>query len=348
MDDTNAQAVGFRLSPQQQLLAGAGKPQVAQCAAVLDGPIDAGRLRQAIEQVIARHEILRTTFVQPPGMLTPQQVIGEDAARALCFEQDRDTEPAIEDRQALAELMSREAETEVDIGYDAPVRALLIGAETQRTLLLLSVWAACADATSLTTILSEICQAYGGTDGGEQPIQYADYAQWRHELILGDDADAQPGLAFWRQDALTRPAAPRILFTRSTAPPGDCSQAVPLQLSDIRLEELQQAAIGVGASAPAVLEAAWHTLLARLSGAGELLVAGWCDGREQVDLASAIGLYEQPAPIHSRFQQATTFAEIVDQVRRSRANAVRHQDHADAPQLSALSEQAVAAWAFHS
>jgi amino acid adenylation domain-containing protein len=380
MDGTNGEAAGFKLSPQQQqLLAGAraGAGEVAQCAVLLDGPVDVEDLRQALLDVVARHEILRTTFVRPAGMRVPQQTIGEDPAAAVSLTQAALDWPAGEDDPAALERLMRDearretqARRETDPASGPTARALLAG-EGEKQLLLLTVHAACADATSLLALVRELCESYSGVQAPEEPVQYADYAEWRHELIAEGEPEAQKGLAYWRQAAAERPNPPRILFAGQmeaggarpggtppggtdpddTRPSGAHPVAGPnvaaLDLGKIRLGELQGAAVGAGASVAVFLEAAWHALLARLSGTSELLVAGWCDGRAQPDLAQAVGAYEQPTPIHSRFQETTSFAEIIDQVRRSRVNAVRCQDCAIADDLGALLDQAAAGWTFH-
>jgi amino acid adenylation domain-containing protein len=344
----DAEAVGFRLSPQQrrELTAGTA-PAVAQCAVLLQGPVDPDRLAEALEEVVARHEILRTTFVAPAGVRVPHQVIGAEAASAWSLEQMPGAGGASCDRAALERLMAREAECDADLTRDPAVRALLVGAGETRALLLLTVWAACADAASLPALARELCDAYCRTESTADPVQYADYAEWRHELIAGEESEAREGLEYWRNDAAARPTPPRILFARATRSGQERPAAVPLDLGEIGLEQAQRAAVSAGVSVAVLLEAAWHALLARLSGTQHLLVAGWCDGRAQPDLAGAIGPYEQPAPIHTRFQETTTFAEILDQVRRSRALAVRHQDCSGAEDLAALVEQAAAGWTLH-
>jgi amino acid adenylation domain-containing protein len=347
MQETKTETVGFRLSSQQQhLLASAGASGAAQCAALLDGPVDLARLRGALEDVVSRHEILRTTFVQPAGMRTRQQMVGEQSAPAWSLAQESGPGP-FDGGPALEELLSREAARGFDLEHGPLLRAVVAGADGDSALLALTACAGCADADSLRLLLSELCERCRGADPLDEPIQYADYAEWRHELIAGEESEAQDGLAFWREDGADRPLAPRILFALQSAPGNGPHRAAPLELRGVELDELQRAAVGAGVTVAVFLEAAWHALLARMSGESELLVAGWCDGRTQPDLAQAIGAYEQPAPIRSRFQEATTFAEIIDQVRRSRASATRWQDCATAEDLATLTEQAVAGWAFH-
>jgi amino acid adenylation domain-containing protein len=349
MQETKTEAAGFRLSPQQQqLLVTGGSPGVTQCAVLLEGPVDIARLRAALDAVVARHEILRTTFVQPAGMRTPQQVIGEPSAPAWSLEELPGATEGIGDGDALQELMAREAERELDLERGPLFRGLVAGATEDSALLLLTVCAACADSSSLLLALTELCESYGAKELTEEPVQYADYAEWRHEMIADEESQVQDGLAFWREDAADRPAPPRILFVSRDTSPGTRRAAVPLDLSAVGLDGLQRAAVGAGVPVEVFLEAAWHALLARMSGASELLVAGWADGRAQPDLAHAIGAFEQPVPIRSRFQETTTLAEILDQVRRARAQAVRWQDCADAVDLAAVAEQATAGWSFGS
>src|ERR1043165_3891379 len=73
---------GFRLSPQQRSLwalqqTAQGQPFRAFCIIRIAGKLSASRLQQAIEELVSKHEILRTTFVRPPGIKSPFQVIGE-------------------------------------------------------------------------------------------------------------------------------------------------------------------------------------------------------------------------------------------------------------------------------
>jgi amino acid adenylation domain-containing protein len=345
--ETKTETVGFRLSPQQEqrLTSGAGSGAV-QCAASMRGPFDPGRLRESLEEVVGRHEILRTTFAQPAGMRTPQQVIGSESTPAFSLEQEPGGDPSV-GAQALQQLMAREADRGFDLESGPMLRALLAGAEGESPLLLLTACASCVDAASLLLLLRELCESYAGANAASEPIQYADYAEWRHELLAGEEPEVGDGLKFWHDDSADRPVPPRILFADRSAHAGQRLAAAPLDLSAIGLAEIQRAAVAAGIDVAVFLEAAWHAVLARMTGAPEIFAAGYCDGRAQPDLARAIGAYEQPAPIRSRFQDGTTFAEILDQIRRSRALATRWQDCGTAEDLVAVARGAAAGWAFH-
>jgi non-ribosomal peptide synthetase component F len=77
-----------------------------------------------------------------------------------------------------------------------------------------------------------------------------------------------------------------------------------------------------------------------MSDSGEIVLAGWLDGRAQPDLEHAVGPYSQPVPIRSRLQDGTSFAEVLDQVQRSRAAAARRQDSAAVTDLDTLADRA--------
>jgi len=74
---------GFQLSSQQKQIwksQGEGHPAMAQLALLLEGPLDVPRLKAALQKLIERHEILRTTFQRSSGMKFPFQVVHESAA----------------------------------------------------------------------------------------------------------------------------------------------------------------------------------------------------------------------------------------------------------------------------
>ncbi len=332
--ETQPEIVGFRLSPQQELVleGGASSPFV-QCAATVDAP-NAESLRAALAAAVQRHEVLRTTFVRPVGVRDRQQVIHDDLPAAWVEEPAPGGSP-VDEPAALSALMARERQADSDLERGPLLRALLLTptADGAGGLLVLTAHAAVADPHSLLLLLGELLSGAGESS---EPIQYADYAEWRHEHLSGEDADAADGRAWWQADAQERPTT---LLPAGGAPSAGQSGSGRVSVS-LSSDRLRSAAEAQRVPPAALLEACWHATLARLTGESEQLVAGWLDGREQPDLGEAIGAYAQPVPIRSRVEDGTSFAEVLDQVRRGRTEAARRQDYASAGDHGALTAAA--------
>src|SRR5262245_43137245 len=133
----------FKLSSQQErawLQHEAGIPTFAQCVITIDGKIDVRRLKNALQQLVAKHEILRTVFRRQTGIKLPFQVIQEETA--MQFEQTSS------DR--LDSLLRRDGETAWDLENGPVLRATLADSK-----LLLTLPALCADASALKNIFIE-------------------------------------------------------------------------------------------------------------------------------------------------------------------------------------------------
>ena len=234
--------------------------------------------------------------------------------------------------------MAAEAGGRFDLEHGPLLRGLLLGAEGDRPVLILSAEAACADADSLLALLAELVEPVSGGSGTD-PVQYADYAEWRHALIAGDDEQAAHGRELWRVPPATPESRPQ-----HRAASGDAIQA-SVGFSANELTRLRTASAAAGVAPAVFLEAAWDALTRRLSGAGEERTrASWCNGRVQPDLEGTVGPYAQPVPIVTRVLADTSFAELLDQVKRARPEQARWQDFASSEGLAAVADEAGAAF----
>ncbi len=335
--ESSSETVGFRLSPQQEWLL-ADERGVVQCAAAVTGVVDRDGLQAAWAALMARYEILRTTFPRPAGMRNRTQIVHDAVLPGWR------TEPSAGDSPAgLGDVLAREAAAGFDLDQGPLIRGLMLESEAGTATLVLSAHPACVDAFSLREILHELIIGERAGESAE-PIQYADYAEWRHELTSGDEPEAADGRRFWSEQAASWPSAPRLLFAASGSEPSGW-RSVPIAFDSAQAAAIEAAGQEAGLDGPAFLEACWHALLARVTGTADVLVAGWCDGRAQPDLEGAIGAYAQPVPVQSRLEADTTLSEVLDQVRRSRAEGVRWQDYAGAEDLQRLCTQASAGFA---
>jgi amino acid adenylation domain-containing protein len=327
--------VSFRLSPQQEhlwLLEPQGPTGRSQCAAELPSGLDPAAVSAALSDIVRRHEILRTTFRRQPGMRAPAQVIREHLEPMWASEERTEL---LSD--GLDELLEEEARTAMDFEHGPLVRARLVSVDHGPQLLVLTAAAVCADAVSLGIVVRELADRLSSSpeaiEPGE-PIQYADYAEWRNELLSTEDEPASEGRAFWAHDILP---APSLLFARLAGALGG-SEVRRLALP-IDPEDLSRGSAAHRTSEAVFLEACWHALIARLSGEAELVLASVVDGRSQDELRDAVGPFAQAVPIRTRPEENTSLAEVVDQVRRARGLAERWQELADRELLEKVAER---------
>jgi amino acid adenylation domain-containing protein len=335
----SAQSSSFRLSPQQALALGRlHAPAVVQCAIELVSPVDEAALVESLRKVVARHESLRTTFATPAGARAPvAQTVHDELEPAF----SRAQAPA--DESGLDAVLAAEA-GRLDLAAGPSLRALLLDGSDQ-PLLVLSAPAACTDATSLAMVVQEL-RAEAEPDPEAEPIQHADYAEWRHELRDGEDPDTPQGIAFWTAATAEAPPRAPILFGAPAAGPAQTHARTPVEVDEALLSRLTTAAQRSRVSLETLLHGAWLALLFRLSGAEELATARLGDGRSQPDLADAIGPYAQPLPVRAAIEAETSFPELLDRVARASALAERWQDYATDGELATVSGAATAGFVF--
>jgi amino acid adenylation domain-containing protein len=313
--------MSFRLSPQQDQLWLAepeGPTGRSSGTVLLEGPLEPDRLRDALHRVVERHEILRTTFQRQTGMRTPLQVV-QDVLPPLW--EATDGQAAGRD-----ELLAADARQSWDFEQGPLVRARLISLSPERHLFVLTVAAVCADSGSIATIVHELVQFYGGApELAEDPLQYADFAEWQNELLTADDEEAQAGKGFWEGDAGGAIHALPFLQRTASAPP---TEIVSVELDADALRRIDELAARYGVTGALLVGAAWHVLLGRLSGADEVVVAGTSGERRHAELEGAVGAFARPLPLRSRLAGNPTFTEVATQLRHASDLVARWQDYA--------------------
>ncbi len=211
---------GYRLSPQQThlwLLQQQGAASVAYssfCVVTINRDLNASLLRQALDHVVAQHEILRTTFRLLPGMTIPVQVIEKESVIPL--EMHDLTAFAGNDQIARLDNLILEAVLrEIDYARLPLLRASLVKQTAITHQLILTASALCADTQSLQYLVRQIAEAYASCSRGEEPphtdaMQYADFAEWQNELLEAEEGSI--ARQYWKQQDLSELATQRLSF----------------------------------------------------------------------------------------------------------------------------------------
>jgi amino acid adenylation domain-containing protein len=323
---------GFRLSPQQTALwaAQVETPVLQAFGSVsLTGPLDAGDLRAAVESAAQRHEILRTTFQRRTGMLVPLQVVGDTAG---CDWRTVDLRGrGGEQSAALDELGLSERVRPFDLEHGPLLRAVLIALDAHQHVLSLTLPTLCADASSIQILFDEIRSTYAGLGTsnltGEPPLQYADYSEWRSQVLEANDDQSAAGKAFWSQTTVDDPAPFTVLYQKRT-PAG--AAFAPESHTVTVPPDLAGAAVALaareGTTLAAILLACWEVTLVRLSGGRTCPVRVVADGRDQEPLLGAVGLFAQALPIACEVDNPP-FRELLGRIQGSLDAVVNWQNY---------------------
>jgi amino acid adenylation domain-containing protein/non-ribosomal peptide synthase protein (TIGR01720 family) len=329
---------GYRISSQQKrlwLLQQESLAYCAQCVILIEGDLHARSLKTALEKVIARHEILRTTFYRPHGMTFPFQVIADEGAPSWRELDLRGLHPDQQEPR-LEELLQEEWDRPFDFEGGPLFRLSLLALSAYRHALLITLPSLCADTRTLENLTREIGHFYGACFHDqpplEEPLQYVDYAEWQRELSETQDADAANGREYWSRQNISSLPAVQLPFegepdSAAGLGPDSFSQTPSLKMDADLVARLEAAARKSGTTTEVFLLACWQTLLWRLTGEPDILTSHVRDGRRDSGLQEAFGVFTRSLPVKSHFAEDSSFSEILSQVNEAARNGYEWQDY---------------------
>ncbi|HEX2133004.1 MAG TPA: amino acid adenylation domain-containing protein [Actinophytocola sp.] len=262
----------------------------------LTGPLDPGRLAEALRTVVARHEALRTTFAAEDGM--PTQVV---AARTHV--------PLVATEPAEVDALVREP---FDLAAGPLLRAALVRHSAEAHELVLVVHHAVVDGWSCAILFDELARCYGREPLAEPPLQYPDYAVWQREQA---EANSFAEAARYWTEALA--GIPTVL-PLPTDRPHTAARGRGAEL----VTDLDPAP---GASFGELL-AVFQAVLHRLSGQAEFLVATPVSARTRPETEHLVGFLANTLALPARIAPETTFAQLAEATQAAVQDALTHQD----------------------
>lgn len=294
----------------------------------LSGPLHVAALERAIDEIIRRHEILRTRHVAADGR--PAQVVLPAAPFSL---------PAVdlrgvpeEERQAKAERLAREeASTPFDVAHQALMRAKLLRLGEARFTLLLTLHHLVYDGWSLGIFFRELDALYAAFSRHqpaplpELPIQYADYAQWQRQALARSALGAP--LAYWKQKL----SGTLPVLSLPTDRPRPSVQTFNGALHAVSLPERLTGALRAlsqreGCTLFMLLLAAFKVLLYRYSGQDDVIVGSPVAGRQRAETEPLIGFFVNTLALRTDLSGEPSFRELLARVRATAMEALAHQD----------------------
>ncbi|MER0443618.1 amino acid adenylation domain-containing protein [Streptomyces sp. Edi4] len=297
-------------------------------AVACSGPLDGERLAGAFRAVIARHEVLRTTFGAGNDGLPVQRV--HDEARFTLAVTDLSALAPGEAEARVRERLAEEARTPFDLTSGPLLRAALLRTSEREHVLALTVHHIVADAWSVQVLLAEVSAAYraaGEPDGSAPaplPVQYGDFAAWQRGRLEG--AAHEESLRYWQQRlaGLSEAPPPATATVRPEGAPGAGTHTVELP-ADVTAG-LRALAAGHRTTLFTVALAALQVLLHRYGGQPDPVVATPVGGRERTELEGLIGCFVNTLLLRGDLSGEPTFAQLLERVTEATRRDFQHQE----------------------
>ncbi len=293
----------------------------------IDGKVDVPALQSSLQELISRHESLRTTFEQRDGQ--PMQVIHPVGSSPLpvidlqgLAEQERE--------QQARQLASQERQHPCDLATGPLLRTTLLRLMPEEHVFLQTLHHIVTDGWSNGVLMHELTTLYQAKLSGEPcplaplPVQYADYALWQRAWLQGEVLQAQ--LTYWRSQLAG--IAPLELPTDHARPPVQTSRGARqvLPLSPVLSEQLQTLSGQHHVTLFMLLLAAWQVLLARYTGQGDISVGTPIANRRHAELEGVIGFFVNTLVLRTDLSGNPTFDLVLQRVRQVCLEAYAHQD----------------------
>ncbi|HEY6186967.1 MAG TPA: amino acid adenylation domain-containing protein, partial [Pyrinomonadaceae bacterium] len=294
----------------------------------LRGQLDTDALAQSLDEVAARHESLRTTFISRDGL--PVQLIGAPSPFNLdIIDLTHISEQA---REAEARrLAAAEAQRPFDLSAGPLLRVSLLRLAEEEHILLFTMHHIIGDGWSIGVLVKEVSALYASFSSGEPsplpelPIQYADFAHWQREWLQGEVLASQ--LSYWREQLAGAPA----MLELPTDRPRPAVQSYRGAHHSVRLDaaltdELKRISRQEGVTLFMLLLAAFQTLLSRYSGQEDIVVGSPIANRTRAEVEGLIGFFVNTLVLRTRLDGKPSFREVLGRVREAALGAYAHQD----------------------
>lgn len=293
----------------------------------LEGPLNLTTLEQSVNEIVRRHETLRTSFHSVQGELS--QTVCPSLALVLPVIDLKHLRES-EEQACLLRLKDEQWRQPLEMAEAPLLRLHLVRTGDDHHVLLLTIHLMVADARSTEVFISEIASLYHSFSAGmlsplpELLIQYADFAAWqRREWQSGR---LEPQLTYWRQE-FSR-FSPARLPTEFPRPVEGyfCGAVEAITLPKDLTERLRPLGRQEHATCSLIVMAAFSLLLSRYTGAQEIIVGTSITNRDFIETESLLGFFSNTLAIKIDLSGNPSFVELLRRVRKTVLRAQAHQD----------------------
>ncbi|GFZ92173.1 non-ribosomal peptide synthetase [Okeania sp. KiyG1] len=293
----------------------------------LVGKLDYIALEKSLNQIIARHETLRTTFSEING--TPVQIIKPSFELQLPLKDLSELTPS-EATTKLQQLLQQENELSFNLEVDPPIRTQLYQLGTTEHILQITLHHIASDGWSLTVLPKELSAIYTAqledqpSSLPDLPIQYADFAVWQRNYLQGETLETQ--LSYWKQKLQEVPQLQLPTDHPRPAVETFRGAGIPINIPAALTSKVKQLTQKQGTTLFMTLLAAFKVLLSRYSGQESVAVGTPIANRNRSEIEGLIGFFVNSLVMHTDLGGFPSFTEVLNRVKQTALEAYSHQD----------------------
>ncbi|MBV9790045.1 MAG: AMP-binding protein, partial [Chloroflexi bacterium] len=307
----------------------------------LTGQLDVAALHRSLSLIVARHEVLRTSFALHGDV--PVQQIAPTLTLPLPLV-DLTQLPAAERSIQAAETMRMTAQHPFDLAHGPLLLAALLRFAPDQHRLLLTLHHIAADGWSTSVLVRELSAAYAAYRANAEPvlpalpIQYADYAVWQRQWMQGDVLDRL--LGYWTQQLAGSPPILELPTDYSRPTTFEFHGAEHTFVIDPELTaQLHALSQREDVTLFMTLLATFNVLLSRYTGQHDLVVGSPVAGRSAPDVEPLIGFFVNMLALRTDLSGNPSFRDLLARVRETCLAAYAHQDLSFEQLVEALQPQ---------
>jgi hypothetical protein len=294
----------------------------------LEGPLDAHALQRAMDAMVARHAVMRTSIVGCDGV--PEQVVADTGTvpiEHIELQPGRDECERTREAESIAGELARQP---FDLATAPLIRTALIVAGPDWHLFVLVMHHSISDCSSVKILIDELSDVYraetAGVPASLPPLlmEYGDYAVWQQDRMRGEELDRQ--LSYWREQLR---GAPQLL-TLPTDRPRPIRQSARGGLATIYVDaattqRLAAVADGANSTMFMVFLTGFAATLSRYTRQADMLVGTQVASRSYTELDPIVGMFTNAVTLRMSLADDPTFAELLGRGRDTTVDALAHE-----------------------
>ncbi len=285
----------------------------------LDPSVDTCRLKEAIDIVVERHQILRTVFSTDSTGADYQHVTSKS-----CFTNEFNAA----DNDDIYALITPVIEKPFDFENECPLRVCFVS-QSDKTYLLFVFHHIAVDGWSTDIFMSEVSAIYSALLRGQSPtladlgIQYADYAAWQRDTL--DETAINQQVSYWKKQI--DGADTLSLITDHNRPQNIDyrGENVLFELDEVLSSSLRELAQSCDTTLYTVLLAGFANMLKTLSGQSDFIIGTPSDNRENAQLHNLIGFFVNTLPLRICVDPEASSESLIKDLHLTLAEAKSHQ-----------------------